>query len=519
MRWIRFAVLAAIAVGAVLRIAHLQVRPFHNDEGVNAVKFGQVWQTGGYHYDPAEYHGPALEYFTWMVEKLSGSPPLEQISNFRLRLVPVLFGLGLIALLPLVRDGLGRIAIVFAAFLTAVSPALVFYSADYIHESLLTFFTFLFLAAGWRYWRSRRLAWAILAGTSAGLMCATKETFVLQLAAVIAATLLNQIWNRKLDASGVPVKAAPINKSHVAAGFFAAGLVVILFYSAFFTNASGLPDVLRTYLPWLKRAGGQSPHILPWDFYFHRLLWFHVGNGPVWSEAFILVLALVGAGAAFARKGVGDGHAGFWRFLSLFFSITAIIYSVISYKTPWCLLGFWHSAILMAGAGAAVIYRIARLQWARAAVVVLAGIGMTQLAAQAWLATGKFASDPRNPYVYAQTLPDVTRLVAQIKAISSNSPSGKNLLLKVIVPSGDYWPLPWELREFKNAGWYDVLPAEPYGEIMVVGAGLQAKLDEQQTHAMVGYFELRPRVFLELYVDAQLWRKYVASRPAAAPAD
>ena len=30
---------------------------------------------------------------------------------------------------------------------------------------------------------------------------------------------------------------------------------------------------------------------------------------------------------------------------------------------------------------------------------------------------------------------------------------------------------------------------------------------------MVGYFELRPQVFLELYVDLDLWRAYLARNP------
>ena len=83
-------------------------------------------------------------------------------------MVPAIFGTALILLLLLVADGIGRAAVVCAAFLTAVSPAMVFYSRYYIHEVLLTFFAFLALAAGWRYWRSRKIGWALLAG--AGLL-------------------------------------------------------------------------------------------------------------------------------------------------------------------------------------------------------------------------------------------------------------------------------------------------------------------------------------------------------------
>jgi hypothetical protein len=48
---------------------------------------------------------------------------------------------------------------------------------------------------------------------------------------------------------------------------------------------------------------------------------------------------------------------------------------------------------------------------------------------------------------------------------------------------------------------------------MIVSSQLHAKLDENKTHVMVGYFELRPGVFLELYVELGLWRSYLAKHP------
>jgi hypothetical protein len=48
---------------------------------------------------------------------------------------------------------------------------------------------------------------------------------------------------------------------------------------------------------------------------------------------------------------------------------------------------------------------------------------------------------------------------------------------------------------------------------MIVSANLHASLDEQKTHIMVGYFQLRPQVFLELYVDSHLWQAWLAHNP------
>ena len=59
-----FGLLLACIVALALRCPLLDQRPMHNDEAVNAVKFGQLWEGGVYRYDPNEYHGPSLFYAT-----------------------------------------------------------------------------------------------------------------------------------------------------------------------------------------------------------------------------------------------------------------------------------------------------------------------------------------------------------------------------------------------------------------------------------------------------------------------
>src|ERR1043165_1322586 len=113
------AVLFAAIVALVLRCPRLGERPMHNDEGVNAIKFRKLWERNSYKYDPAEYHGPSLHYATLAIERLSAAPRFEQFTETRLRMVTVLFGIGLIVLLPLIVDGLGKIACISAALLTA----------------------------------------------------------------------------------------------------------------------------------------------------------------------------------------------------------------------------------------------------------------------------------------------------------------------------------------------------------------------------------------------------------------
>ena len=492
----------------------LDKRSMHNDEGVNGIKFGQLWDHGGYKYDPDEHHGPSLYYATLALGRLTRAPKdSDQFTESRLRFTTVLFGVGLILLLPLIADGLGRRATIWAALFTAVSPAVVFYSRYYIHEILLVFFTFLALAAGWRYWRSRKPAWVLLAGVGVGLMHATKETFVITLVAAGLALGLNQLWNRWLDATAPEAHQPRVRLSHLAAALAVWLGVALVLLSSFFTNAQGPLDSVRSYFPWLHRVAGASPHIHPWYFYLHRLVYFHAAKGPIWSEALILVLAAIGAWAAFARKGLADASASFVRFVALYTLALTGAYSLIAYKTPWCLLSFWHGMILLAGVGAAWLVHPTRPKLVRFSLGLLLLAGAGHLAWEARLANTTYAADQRNPYVYAQTSPDLLNLVRRVEALAREHPQGSNMVVKVMAPDSDYWPLPWYLRDLKPVGWWDQVPADPYAPMMIVSAQFHAGLDEKKTHVMVGYFQLRPQVFLELYVELDLWQSWLAKNP------
>jgi uncharacterized protein (TIGR03663 family) len=505
-RTLTLGLLLAVIAALALRCPQLAVRPMHNDEAVNAIKLRDLWERGSYQYDPSEYHGPTLLYAAlgWM--KLTGPAEFVNFDESQLRLVTVIFGAGLILLLPLVADGLGRRAAICAGILTAISPAMVFYSRYFIHEMLLVFFTFLAIAAGWRYTRNHKLVWALIAGAAVGLMQATKETFVLALAAMMAALILNAVWSRLRAPVVTPF---PFIFRHLLFALFAWCAVALTLFTSFFTNRNGPLDAVRTYLPWLHRAGGASPHIHSWNFYLERLLWFHSGKGPVWSEGLILGLALIGIIVAFVRRETAEGNAGFVRFLAFYTIILTVIYSVISYKTPWCLLNFWQVAILLAGFGA-----VALLDWlerpaVKFAVGALLLLGAGQLAFQAWQAGVQFASDSRNPYVYAQTSPDILNLVARLDALAQVEPLKYQMVVKIMAPGGDYWPLPWYLRRFKHVGYWSEIPPAPYAPAMVVSTKFDANLDAKKTHLMAGLFEMRPQIFFELYAETNLWRAHL----------
>jgi uncharacterized protein (TIGR03663 family) len=513
-RWFPPALLLIIAVALAFRLPDLDRRPMHNDEGVNAIKFRSLWEKNSYRYDPKEFHGPTLPYGTLPSVWLNSSRDFAQFDETVFRLVPVAFGVGLILLLFLLADGLGKAETLCAGVLTALSPAMVYYSRYYIHEMLLVFATALVLAAGWRYTRTGKAGWCLLIGLGIGLMHATKETFVFAVFALGAAVAGEMLWERRIERRAADFKRY-FRWQHASLALLVAVTISLVFFTSLFTNANGPIDSLKTYSTWINRAGGDSPHTQPWFFYFRRLLFFHYAKGPYWSEALILILATAGTVGALNRRRLTTANPALVRTIEFYSIILASIYTVLPYKTPWCALGFWHGTILLAGVGAVEIARRCRPGWQRFGVVTALAAGTIHLGWQAWQASFVFGASQLNPYVYAHTSPDVLKLVSKISDLSRFSPDGHRTVVKVMSPANDYWPLPWYLRQFPNVGWWGQVPQDPLAPIMIVASKFEAAFDARpdKTHLMAGYFQLRPQVFLELYVEVNLWRAYVKSLP------
>ena len=120
----------------------------HHDEANQAYRFGTLLETGSYEYDSDDHHGPTLYYLTLPVAGLTGAETFAETNETTYRILPVLFGILLILCTPLLRSGVGCIAVLAAALFTAISPAMAYYSRFYIQEMLLVFFTLLTIAAG-----------------------------------------------------------------------------------------------------------------------------------------------------------------------------------------------------------------------------------------------------------------------------------------------------------------------------------------------------------------------------------
>jgi len=509
--WIHFAFwFVAIAGGLALRTPHLDSRPMHADEAVQAARFRELWLEGTYRYDPHEYHGPTLMYATLPSVLVSGATTPAETTEVTYRVVPVAFGVGMLLLFSLLCDALGRAGSLWAALLAGCSPALVFYSRYYIHETLLAFFTLATIVLVWRYYQSGRLRWCVAAGVTLGLMQATKETAAITYLAGVAALGVAVVTARRGETH---VSTFRWRWTHAVWGAIAALATAAILLSSLGANPRGIVDGVLTYVPWLSRAGGQSPHIHPWSFYLTRLVWWRVGDGPRFSESLIVGLSLIGCVRSLVPLAGSPGgpHAGFARWLAWFTIFITAIYCVIPYKTPWCLLQFWVGMIMLAGIGARTLIDVAHWPTARFLTIVLLLSATGHLAWQAYRASYVMAADPRNPYVYAHTSADVTRLADQLRQLAEASAQQGTTPLKIIWTDAYYWPLPWYLRDFSQVQWWTEVPADPLAPIVISATQHDESLTPQleATHIMTGYFQLRPRVLMQLWVRLDLWEAHL----------
>jgi uncharacterized protein (TIGR03663 family) len=522
-----FAVLGALAV----RVARLDLRPMHADEANQAVKFGHLLEHGDYRFDPLDHHGPTLYYLTLPAAWAAGETTLAGLDERVLRLVPVLFGTALLVVLLLFSGGLSREATLAAAGLAAVSPALTYYSRFYIQETLLVFFLAILLGAGWRHAGKPSVFWALVAGLAAGLMAATKETSLILFGGLAAAFgILSLIESARTRLRGV-VKAGDAwvwrdTRTKLPCGLHAllflaaAAAIIVVLYSSFFNNFEGLADAVRAVGASFDRAGHAGFHAHPWPYYFQTLAYFKTPGGPVWSEAFLLVLALAGSLGALGLDAGRGGSARFLRFVLLFTVLTAAVYSLIPYKTPWNMLPFYLGLVILAGNGVALLLRVTRPRLVKILVLTVLAAGFISLAVQNVRANFVRPADPANPYVYAQTSPDFLKLVSEVEKAAASAPEGRGLLVEVVAPPEETWPLPWYLRAFGQVGYWTSLEAArravPPGQAPVIISSavfaeeLAADLGEDYVQTFYG---LRPEVVLSLFVRRDLYSAATVREP------
>ncbi len=510
---------AAVALSIWFRFAQIEIKPFHHDEGVNSFFLLNLARTGEYQYNPENYHGPSLYYLSLLSLHVLGETDLA------LRFWPAAFGVLTVLLIWPLRRELGRIGTPAAAFFLAVSPGLVYYSRDFIHETIFGACALGIVVGLVRYADGKKFLWLGLAAASFGLMVATKETVVVNVAVMLVAFLCASLWTAVRDAgdAGESTPAGVVRRlrasltglaptlDHALAALIVIASIYLFLYSSFFKHPQGIVDFLRSILHWTSERSNRD-HVHPFSYYLGIL--------------FKLELPLL-AGALLAGLFIAWRGARFWLFAAAWTFGTFLAYSLIPYKTPWLLVGLLVPLAVVCGHAAEQVWQSlpslsGRLFCALllAAALLPAGRLARQINFQKHddntNASGYLPSlgrrlnlqaylDSQYGYVYAQTDRDFLFLVESIRNQAARLPTQNHT--GIYIASPDYWPMPWYLRDYDQVAYIGQLPPGLTGTTAFTQPIIVAHIDQREQldripglRAASQPFSLRPGVQLLLYV-------------------
>ena len=468
----------AFGVALTLRLLWPEVRPLHHDEGVNGWFLYRLLDGYRWEYDPERFHGPFLYFFGAPFAILLG------MSETVLRLPVMLASSAMVLLLLPLRRRLGRAGVTAAAWLLAVSPSLVYYGRDLIHETYLVVLTLALVAAVSLWLETGRDRDLVLAALTLGLLLTVKETAALTLAG-LAAGAVAAWW-----AAGRPPVLARLGTVPLRTRRLAAAAIVVpyvLLFTSFFTNPWGLVDSFRAFLPWTEKGIEGSGHEKPWPYFFKLLGTF---------EPAVLAGGVLGGAAALWRRNP------FGVFCFAWWASQLAAYTVIPYKTPWLVLNMILPLALSAGA---LLGEIGRRQLTGAVRAGIAGVGLLLVA---WTASKAIEvsflryDDERLGLVYVQTTREVRDLMKLIEDAAARSPEGRQGL-PIRFYTNNRWPLPWYLREYHGTLYLKEVPYSLSGDVLIfepnqepdIRAGLK---DWRKYQRRV--FTLRKNVKLVVYV-------------------
>lgn len=440
-------VLAIALLAAALRLAWLDVKPPHFDEGVNGWFADRLRETGVFAYNPENYHGPWHFYAVFLAQSLLGR------NLWALRLPAVLAGVATIPALFLFARWCGRPAVRWAALAFAVSPACVFYNRYSIHEPWFVLACVVFTWGVLALWldRDRPGLWVAVLGLTG--MILNKETYVIHAGSLGLAALVFAAWGRWSPVVPPAVRAPA--RQWTARDAWLAGVtavvLLVVFYSGFLLNPEGLAGPFQAMVEWTKTGAAGAGHdkagheLLPFVNYY----WLALLARYEWPALAGLVWSVRYAWPAPAAP----------RLLAIMAAGILLAYSLVPYKTPWCIASIVWPWFLFFGLAAD------RRRWTRLVAGVLLA---ASLALALRLNFFRYENDAE-PYVYVQTCSSVRTLTEPLLQAARRDPTVYHTAGAIHLES--YYPLPWMLGDFTRIGYYyepEIVDPLPEAEFHVI---------------------------------------------------
>ena len=325
-----------MGLGAFLRFFLLGIKPPHFDEGINGWFVDQMVKNGFYRYDPTNYHGPLHFYILFLCQTLFGR------NVWAIRMPVVLASIFSIRLILKFEPFVGRNVSRLAALAMAVSPGFVFYGRYSIHEVWLLLFSMLFILGLLGLWQRGTVDYLWCAGMGLAGMILTKETYIIHVGCAVIAffvTWISHKITRLPDARRARQTWTYADLIVVAAAGLAA---IIFFYSGTFLNWPGVTGLYKTFDAWFKTGSKGDGHEKDW--------WYWLMLIARYEQPVALGLILCSLCQLLQAFGL--------RYLAIYGVGTLIAYSIVKYKTPWCIISIVWPLLFIFGAVIALSRRI-----------------------------------------------------------------------------------------------------------------------------------------------------------------
>ena len=191
------------------------------------------------------------------------------------------------------------------------------------------------------------------------------------------------------------------------------------------------------------------------------------------------------------------------RYLAIYGVGTLVAYSIVSYKTPWCVINIAWPFLFLFGAAILAIpskYRMVGNVIATLALCVSLGYAI-------WLNYFRFTNDTE-PYVYVQTYKDINRLTQPLLKLAHRNPIYYQLIGHMVRTSA--YPFPWILGDFPRVGYYehDSLPDKVDADFLLVQED-RIEAVEKQLHDSYYTMPLTIRPYQDtskLYLSAKTFK-------------
>ena len=498
-----------LLLATAFRLFLLGIKPPHFDEGINGWFVDQMVKNGFYKYDPTNYHGPLHFYVLFLSQNLFGR------NLWALRLPVVLVSIGCVLLAMKFDSVLPRAVARIAALAMAVSPAFVFYGRYSIHEVWLLLFSMMFLLGLIGLWQRGTGKYLWYTGIGIAGMILTKETYIIHLGTALIAIPL--LW---ISTKISPVdNAAPAPQKWTYADLAVVCIVgigaIIFFYSGTFFHWNGIKGLYQSFHAWFKTGHAGNGHEKPFYYWLTLIARY---EWPICAG-----LLLCGFCQMFRNIGL--------RFLAINGVGLFLAYSIVNYKTPWCIISIIWPLLFVFGAFVLIV-RKERLALASAIATLLLLTSIIWCIALNYFRcstftdfswdreksrvaniSGFFASEP---YVYVQTYNEIYKLTTPVLQLARRDPAYYHITGHIIRASP--YPLPWILDDFPRVGYYehDNYPPTMDADFLLVQEDKVAQV-EPKLHDSYFTQPLTIRPYQDpskLYLRAALFKSYF---PGAQP--